>query len=143
MELGRKRKSQWYYNRFKVDKYFNWSQRQYVRDKNKTSANYSYEIHKYYNWFYIKDINPFHKKDLNTILKIYLGKLDERKRFIIVHHYGLFDNKELSRKQMAMICKVSSERIRQITNQALRRLRYLIKTGEFTSDIHNLKSFLN
>lgn len=141
MDLARRPKAK-YYKRFKVDKHFNWIQRTYLRNRI-SPYEYDYDINKYYNWFYIEDKNHFDKTDLNIILKLYLDRLDQRKQFLIIHHYGLFDSKEFSCEQFADILNISQTRVRQVIDQALRRLRKLIYTGYNAKDKHNLRSFLN
>ncbi len=122
-----------YYTRFPMDKYFSWFQREYVRNKGKSMITNDYEVNKYYLWFIQEIETPFYKNDLSIILNSYFNyKLSDREKFILIHHYGLFYNKELSIREMALIFDLSEKRIKQIKEQALRRLR---KSINYKGDI--------
>lgn len=62
-------------------------------------------------------------------LSIYLDKLSEREKTVIKYYYGLDDHPQLNLTQIAAIYKLSSERIRQIRDKALRKLRRRAKYG--------------
>ena len=52
-----------------------------------------------------------------------LDNLEERERYVIVKHYGLWKNEKLTLKQIGMILEISSETVRQIEIRALEKLR--------------------
>jgi RNA polymerase primary sigma factor len=52
-----------------------------------------------------------------------LGVLDERERRIIVRRFGLYGEPESTRQELAHEEHLTSERIRQIEQQALQKMR--------------------
>ena len=55
-----------------------------------------------------------------------LDELDTQEQEIIKHRYGIDGFDELSYAELAAKHKLSEERIRQIENKALRKMRYMI-----------------
>lgn len=62
---------------------------------------------------------------IKKALEKYPNVLDERYTKVLEMRFGLLDGKEHTLEQVGQIFKVTSERIRQIENKALRKLRLL------------------
>jgi|10_taG_2_1085330.scaffolds.fasta_scaffold02012_12 RNA polymerase primary sigma factor len=66
-------------------------------------------------------------KSDNDILELCLGKLDRRERAIIEYRFGLSNKEFETLERIGLRFKVTRERIRQIEESALRKLRFWIK----------------
>ena len=67
--------------------------------------------------------------DMITTLLSFLGDRDRR---ILAHRFGLFENDELTLEEIGNIEGVSRERIRQLQNMALSKLKQKVKTYDLT-----------
>jgi RNA polymerase sigma factor (sigma-70 family) len=61
--------------------------------------------------------------NLTFALDEVMNILDEREREIITQYYGL-NEEELTLQQIAVKLKLTKERVRQIKNQAIKKLRF-------------------
>jgi len=79
---------------------------------------------------YIKDENALSPEDVtsNTVLRetLYdvLGELSEREREVLILRFGLDDGKEWTLEEVGKYYNVTRERIRQIEDKALLRMRF-------------------
>ena len=78
---------------------------------------------------YISDdleANPDNKTNqalLNNNIKDALNLLEEREKIILIHRYGLFGKNKKTLEEIGKILGFSKERIRQIENLAVKKLR--------------------
>lgn len=63
-------------------------------------------------------------------LKAIISTLDEREQEIIWRHYGLGGEKEMTFEDIGQILGLTKERVRQINNKSLKKLRHLAMTCE-------------
>ena len=68
------------------------------------------------------------KNDLIERLHVVLAELNEQEQNIIKHRYGIDGFDELSYSELAVKHNLSEERIRQIEDKALRKMRYKLDT---------------
>ena len=73
------------------------------------------------------DERKFNTEDLRKSLKDALTSLDERQARILSLYYGLEDNKPLTLEEIGNIFGITRERVRQIREQALKKLRHPVK----------------
>jgi len=66
----------------------------------------------------------FNAVDLRHDLKEVLKSLSDIEYYIIVHTYGLFDNPKIDKLVIAENLGLSGERVRQIKNKVIRKLRH-------------------
>lgn len=66
--------------------------------------------------------------DLEDKLEIWLSKLDERHREVIMRRYGLFGHKVGTLEQVGLSVGLTRERVRQIQQEALLKLRSLLES---------------
>ncbi len=71
-------------------------------------------------------LSEVEKKSLREVLQRLLKHLTPRERFIIQHYYGLDGEGAWSMRQIADYLNLSTERVRQLHKQALRKIRHLI-----------------
>lgn len=76
------------------------------------------------------------QQELNSALRQALNQLTEREQIVLCMHYGLNDNPQKSLREIGKQLELSTERIRQIEEKAIAKLRQL-DGGEA------LKSYLN
>ena len=67
--------------------------------------------------------NAFQSQAINKILDGFDDLLDERERYILTHHYGLYGNEAKTMAEIGKHIGLSRERVRQIEVGALMRLR--------------------
>jgi RNA polymerase primary sigma factor len=75
----------------------------------------------------------FFREHLETVMK---DALDDREREVLKLRYGLEDGTEHTQSEIAEYLKLSRQRVSQIENKALMRLRHHNRSG-------SLRSFLN
>ena len=63
------------------------------------------------------------KKDMEDFLMKALDQLSDREKQIIIYRYGLDNEKPKTLEEIGTIYSLSRERIRQIENQALGKLK--------------------
>ncbi|MGI9255367.1 MAG: sigma-70 family RNA polymerase sigma factor [Salinispira sp.] len=63
-------------------------------------------------------------------LRDLVDRLDSKERFVVIKHYGLWENDKLTFKQLSRILEISPETIRQIEIRALKKLRQQAKIPE-------------
>jgi RNA polymerase primary sigma factor len=73
------------------------------------------------------DEKKLNSEDLRSALKDALVTLDERQARILSLYYGLEDNKPLTLEEIGNIFGITRERVRQIREQALKKLRHPTK----------------
>lgn len=61
--------------------------------------------------------------DLRTELKRIINTLKDRERDVLIYHYGLFGNKQMSLEEIGFRFDLTRERVRQIKEQAIRKLK--------------------
>lgn len=76
---------------------------------------------------------PFSDKIINKITfdeiwKRAKNKLNEKELIVIQYRYGLYDGEPYTLKQIADIMGLSRERIRQLEERALKKLRFIVST---------------
>ncbi len=72
-----------------------------------------------------------HKEDNITDLKKYLDVLNEREKEIIIDRYGLFDNDEVTQKEIAKKLNISRSYVSRIEKRALTKiLREFLKNNK-------------
>ena len=59
------------------------------------------------------------------LLYIEINKLNERDKKIMIMRYGLFNNKELTQKEVADIMGISQSYISRIEKKVINRLKYI------------------
>lgn len=80
-----------------------------------------------------KASNPYTEledKTLKTLLLQCMENLDEREKVILRHRFGLDDARELTLEEVGHQFGVTRERVRQLQNAALKKLRRLIEGHE-------------
>ena len=98
----------------------------YDKDGNEISL---LDVLKTPNLDYIEDINL---KDNIKMLEKYLNILSEREKIIIYKRYGLYNNKELTQKEIAKELKISRSYVSRIEKRALTKLlREFVKNKQF------------
>lgn len=73
------------------------------------------------------DEGRLNTEDLRNVLRDALSSLDERQARILSLYYGLEDNKPLTLEEIGNIFGITRERVRQIREQALKKLRHPLK----------------
>lgn len=73
------------------------------------------------------DETKLNSEDLRNALKEALSSLDERQGRILSLYYGLENNKPLTLEEIGNIFGITRERVRQIREQALKKLRHPTK----------------
>ena len=63
------------------------------------------------------------KKIRKDVIKKLLSALNPRERFVIEKYYGIDDNEELTLLEIGDKLNISSERVRQIKGQSLKKMR--------------------
>jgi RNA polymerase primary sigma factor len=66
----------------------------------------------------------FMKKSLQKDLEKILEDFTENEKFILIYHYGLFDNIKMDNETIGEHLNISSERVRQIKDRCIRKLRH-------------------
>ena len=64
-----------------------------------------------------------HQIGLRDDVYDFLGCLSERERFLIEHRYGLLEGDELSLRKLAKLMGLSQERVRQIEEEAIKKMQ--------------------
>ena len=82
-----------------------------------------------------EDIEKSRKEIVNDIL----SNLNKREIDIISKYFGLCDNKEMTLEEIGNIYGLTKERVRQIKEKALRKLRCCVLTHPDFSKIQSLK----
>jgi RNA polymerase primary sigma factor len=67
--------------------------------------------------------NPLDRRTFEKVLSALEERLDDRERYILLHHYGLDGREALTMSEIGKHIGLSRERVRQIEVMALRRLR--------------------
>jgi len=73
----------------------------------------------------------YSKKDFNKYLMGQLNTLHLREKNILIKRFGLKENKRLTLKQIGSINNISAERVRQVINISLAKLRKKINSEQF------------
>lgn len=78
---------------------------------------------------FIQDKGPsieddYEKKELKENVETVLGILTEKEREVLKYRYGFYDNKEYTLESVGNIYGVTRERVRQIENRAIRKLKH-------------------
>ena len=72
-----------------------------------------------------------HKEDNITDLKKYLNVLSEREKEILIYRYGLYDNDEITQKEIAKKLGISRSYVSRIEKRALTKiLREFLKNNK-------------
>ncbi|MCD4656223.1 MAG: sigma-70 family RNA polymerase sigma factor [Planctomycetes bacterium] len=66
------------------------------------------------------------RKQTKVEIEMLLSLLDERERWILKMRYGLGDEKSMTLQEIGVKMKLTRERIRQIENEAIRKLKKII-----------------
>ena len=74
------------------------------------------------------------------LLNYILDKLPERDQFIIIHHFGLRNNKQLTLKQISEHLGITGSRVHQIKTEIIKELKTLAKTDPNISVIRGLSN---
>ena len=74
------------------------------------------------------------------LLNYILDKLPERDQFIIIHHFGLRNNKQLTLKQISEHLGITGSRVHQIKTNIINELKTLAKTDPNISVIRGLSN---
>ena len=93
-------------------------------DENDFKANLSYEN--------AEGINS----DINKILNIIKQK-DEREYFVLVNCFGLNGKQKRTLKEISVDLKLTKERVRQIKENSLKHLKYMVSQGKLDLSIIN------
>ena len=83
------------------------------------------------------------QKERAKILNIFLNKLNERERAVLRHRFGLENQDRETLEKIGLRFNVTRERIRQIENIALRKLKLMIKRFYKTEGVAPFKDFDN
>ena len=83
------------------------------------------------------------QKERAKILNIFLNKLNERERAVLQHRFGLENQDRETLEKIGLRFNVTRERIRQIENIALRKLKLMIKRFYKTEGLAPFKDFDN
>lgn len=73
-----------------------------------------------------------HDANIRTCIQKWLGELNERQRFVIIHRFGLNGHDEATLQEVAQILGVSRERTHQIQMAALKVLRRTLEQASLT-----------
>jgi RNA polymerase nonessential primary-like sigma factor len=73
-----------------------------------------------------------HDAKVRSCIQQWLGILNERQRFVIIHRFGLNGHDEATLQDVAQILGVSRERTHQIQTAALKVLRRTLEQASFT-----------
>jgi len=79
--------------------------------------------------------NIYYKKDLENKINFVLSSLEPREKAVLRLRYGLYDGQIRTLEECGKILNVTRERIRQIEEKALRKLRHY-KTAKFIKDFY-------
>lgn len=71
------------------------------------------------------------KGQLNEICALVLDTLTDKEKFVIMQRFGFGDNKTKTLEEVGKILGVTRERVRQIENKALRKLRHPSRSNYF------------
>jgi RNA polymerase nonessential primary-like sigma factor len=65
----------------------------------------------------------------------WLNQLSDKQREVVCHRYGLRNYEQATLEEVAAVMGVTRERVRQIQMEALRRLREILETEGYTSEV--------
>ena len=77
------------------------------------------------------NVSPDHdlyEKSLSKEIKIALSSLKEREKEVIVLYYGIEQRQSLTLEEIGDILNLTRERVRQIKEKALKRLRHNVRS---------------
>jgi RNA polymerase primary sigma factor len=80
-----------------------------------------------------REINNEQKKIISNLLML----LTQREKFVIENYYGINNKNELTLNEIGIELKISSERVRQVKKQALKKLRSKVMLYNDIDDIFN------
>lgn len=75
------------------------------------------------------------EKTTHAMIREFVGQLDRREAMIIRHRFGLDGSRERTLEEVGAHFGVTRERVRQIQNTALRKLRKLVERRERTREL--------
>lgn len=70
-------------------------------------------------------------KDNKKVVEIFLSKIPPREAEILIYYFGLKDNRELNLEEISAILNLTRERVRQLKEKAIRRLKNFDRKGYF------------
>jgi len=76
------------------------------------------------------------KKSLEKEILSVLDTLEEREKIILVYYFGFEGNQQKNLQEIGDELKISSERVRQIKDRALQRLRHVTRSQLLKIYIH-------
>lgn len=75
-------------------------------------------------------------KEMTEVIKLLTNKLSAREKRIVTEYYGLDDNEPKTLEEIGKELGLTKERVRQINEKALKRLRFEAINNSITNDIY-------
>jgi RNA polymerase nonessential primary-like sigma factor len=72
---------------------------------------------------------------ISTGINEWLNQLSDKQREVVCHRYGLRNYEQATLEEVAAVMGVTRERVRQIQMEALRRMREILETEGYTSEV--------
>lgn len=86
---------------------------------------------------FIETYDDNHKdKDINTILKLLLKDLSPRERYIVTKYNGINEKKPKTLEELGNELNLTKERVRQINEKAMKKLRAAALNNSITKDVY-------
>lgn len=82
------------------------------------------------------DMNPMDDWEMKKIVKNLLGCLTDRERKIIEYYYGIGDHDEMTLEDIGRALNLTKERVRQIKERAMKKLRSEVLEKSIPFDIY-------
>ena len=76
------------------------------------------------------------ENDVNTVLKILMEDLSEREKYIVMKYNGIGEKKPKTLEEIGNVLGLTKERVRQINEKAMKKLRVAALNNCITSDIY-------
>lgn len=82
-------------------------------------------------------INQMKNKEMKAAIRVLMSCLTEREQFVLTEYFGLDDEDELTLEEIGRKIGLTKERVRQIKEKALKKLRAEALKNSISKDIYN------